>query len=192
IPVRDLFEQRTLADLARKVETVLRTEGAAAAVAIPTLGATERGGPLPLSFAQERLWFLQQMDPGASTYNMPGTIGLSGNLDVAALAQALRAVVDRHEVLRTVFRLIDGEPRQIILPAETRLPVVDLAGLKPEGRLAVAGRLAAEHAKHRFDLARWPLLQAALLRLESGLHHLLVVLHHVICDGWSLHLLMRE
>src|SRR5262249_37734587 len=148
---------------------------------------------LPLSFAQERLWFLDRMDPGEPTYNMPCAVELTGRLEVAALAGALRHLVARHEVLRTVFKVVDGAPCQHILAARpAALPVVDPAALPAAGRPAAAARLAAAHALHRFDLARGPLLDAALLRLAPDRHHLLLVVHHVACDGWSLPLLVRE
>ncbi|HEY2737962.1 MAG TPA: condensation domain-containing protein, partial [Thermoanaerobaculia bacterium] len=168
-----------------------RRSGSAAPV--PPLVPVPREGSLPLSFAQERLWFLDSIDPGEPTFNMPGTVGLVGDLNVAALGAALRGVVERHEVLRTVFQVVDGVPRQQILPVLViAFPVIDLAALPPAGRLAEAERLAAEHAEHRFDLARGPLLDAALVRLEADRHQLFVVVHHVICDGWSLQLLVRE
>ena len=193
LPLRTLFERPTVAELAAFVEEARR---GGMPSAVPRLMRVERGDDLPLSFAQERLWFLDSIDPGAPTYNMPGAIGLLGRLDVAALAAALLGVVDRHEVLRTVFRVVDGVPRQHILPAPgiggVGLPIVDLAALPEAGRRAETERLAAEHARHRFDLASGPLLDAALLRLEADRHHLFVVMHHVICDGWSLHLLVRE
>ncbi len=190
LPLRVLFERPTVAELAAVVEEARRGGQAPAA---PPLVAVSREGPLPLSFAQERLWFLDSIDPGEPTFNMPGEVGLIGRLDRAALGAALRGLVERHEVLRTVFQVVDGVPRQHILPdLKIGLPVVDLAALPGAGRLAEAERLAAEHALHRFDLARGPLLDAALLRLEPERHQLLMVVHHVVCDGWSLQLLVRE
>ncbi len=191
LPLRDLFEAPSPAELAVRIEAAQRAGPDRIA---PPLVKVRRVGDPPLSFAQERLWFLDQLEPGAPTWNIPGTIELAGRLDVTAFAAALAGVVGRHEVLRTVFRLVDGEPRQHILPAlASALPVLDLAALPPALRQAEAERLAAEQALHRFDLARGPLLRAALLRLErEDRHRLLVVLHHAICDGWSLPLLVRE
>src|SRR5262249_32626363 len=161
---------------AARIEEALR---AGTRQQIPPLVPVPREGDLPLSFAQERLWFLDRMEPGTPAYNMPGTVGLNGRLDVAALTAALRTLVERHEVLRTVFRVVDGAPRQHVLPSlEIRMPVVDLAELPAAGRLAEAERLTTEHARHRFDLARGPLADVALLRLDTGRYHLSVVLHH--------------
>src|SRR6185369_9167612 len=193
--LRDLFEAPVLADLAARIEAAGLSGTAPPA---PPLVPVSREGLPPLSFAQERFWFLDTLEPGNPAYNIPGTVALTGRLDVAALTGALAGVARRHEVLRTVFRLVDGEPRQHVLPAlDTGLPVIDLSGLPEEVRGAEAGRRAAEHSLRRFDLARGPLLAAALLRLgrpdaEGELHHLLLVLHHSICDGWSLTVLVRE
>ncbi|HKH46811.1 MAG TPA: amino acid adenylation domain-containing protein, partial [Thermoanaerobaculia bacterium] len=190
IPLRELFEAPTPADLAVRLEAARRSGAAPPA---PPLLPVPRAGDPPLSFAQERLWFLDQLEPGSPAYNIPGAVEITGDLDGAVLAAALRTVLDRHEVLRTVFPVVDGEPRQRILAAlEVGLPLLDLAGLPPDLRRSEAERLAGEHALLRFDLTRGPLLDARLLRLDSGHHRLLVVLHHVICDGWSLPLLVRE
>ena len=190
LPVRALFERPTVAELATAVEAARSTGGGPAP---PPPVPVPRGGEMPASFAQERLWFLDRMEPGTPTYNMPGTFDLNGRLDVAAFTAALRGVVERHEVLRTVFRQADGKPRQRILPKrEIRLPLLDLAALPPASRRGEAERLAAEHSRHRFDLARGPLLAATLVRLGPERHLLLIVVHHVVCDGWSLALFVRE
>ena len=186
LPLRDLFEAPALSDLAARIEMALQ-DGAGAA---PPLVPVPREGLLPLSFAQERFWVLDQLEPGNPTYNMPGAFELAGHLDVAALAAALDHVASRHEVLRTVFRVEEGAPRQHILPSiQIGLPVIDLSSLPDQ---VEAKRLAAELSHHRFNLARGPLLAAALLRLGPDRHHLLLVLHHAVCDGWSLSLLVRE
>ncbi len=190
LPLRTLFERPTVAGLAAAVEEVRRGDLQPAA---PPLARAPRSQDPPLSFAQERLWFLDRIDPGTPTYNMPSRVGLTGRLNAAALAAALRGLVERHEVLRTFFRMVDGIPRQQILAeAQTAMPVVDLAALPAAGRRAEADRLAADHARHRFDLACGPLLNVVLVRLEPDRHQLFVVIHHAVCDGWSLHLLVRE
>ncbi|HVR97232.1 MAG TPA: amino acid adenylation domain-containing protein, partial [Thermoanaerobaculia bacterium] len=192
LPLRTLFERPTVAELAAAVEEA-RYGGMSAAPPLVRVARAPRSQDPPLSFAQERLWFLDRIDPGTPTYNMPGRVELTGSLDVAALAAALRGLVKRHEVLRTFFQIADGIPRQLILPElEIGMPVADLAALPEAGRRAETERLAADHARHRFDLACGPLLDAVLVRLESGRHQLFVVVHHVICDGWSLHLLVRD
>ncbi|HYG65434.1 MAG TPA: amino acid adenylation domain-containing protein, partial [Thermoanaerobaculia bacterium] len=192
LPLRDVFELPNLQDLAGRVETV---RGGGRAAPLPALVPVPREGDPPLSFAQERLWFLDQLEPGSPAYDIPGAVELTGRLDLAALSAALDCLVARHEILRTVFRVIDGQPRQHVLPSlEIGLPVLDLAGLPPDRRQAEAERLAAEQALVRFDLGRGPLLESLLLRLDGtgDRHRLLVVVHHVICDGWSLPLLVRE
>ncbi|HSF40409.1 MAG TPA: amino acid adenylation domain-containing protein, partial [Thermoanaerobaculia bacterium] len=179
LPLRKLFEATTVEALAAEVG------GGGPGLAIPRL-PRRPGETLPLSFSQERLWVLDRLEPGAPTYNMPGVVELRGALRVDALASALAEVVRRHESLRTVFPTVDGAPRQEILPKlEIPLPVIDV----PEEE---AGRIAAEHARRSFDLARGPLLDAVLLRLGPDRHRFLVVFHHVVCDGWSVGVFVRE
>jgi amino acid adenylation domain-containing protein len=181
-----LFEAPTVRGLAARVE------GARAGAVAPTIERADRGRPLPLSFAQQRLWFLQQMDPGSTAYNVAGGYRLSGALDVAALERALSEIVRRHEVLRTVFPLVDGEPVQEVRPAmPVHLPRVDLTRLAGEQEIAVAA-LAAGLARQPFDLASGPLLRLSLLRLGEEQHALLFCLHHIISDGWSFQVLARE
>jgi len=148
---------------------------------------------LPLSFAQQRLWFLAQLRPDDAAYNMAAAVELRGRLDAGALGDALRRVVRRHEALRTTFVSIDGEPVQVIHPeaAEPPLAVVDLCGLPaPEG--AEVERLARAEASRPFDLERGPLLRTVLVRLGPELHLLLLTVHHLVSDGWSMGVLIRE
>ncbi|HEX2207249.1 MAG TPA: amino acid adenylation domain-containing protein [Longimicrobium sp.] len=152
-----------------------------------------RGGPLPLSFAQERLWFLHRMDPGSAVYNLPTALRLSGALDVAALERALGEVVRRHEPLRTVFGDDEGGPVQTVRPfAGFALPVHDLAPSGEEAAEAEARRRAADEAARPFDLRAEPPFRAALLRLGGAEHVLLLTLHHIAGDGWSTGVLARE
>jgi amino acid adenylation domain-containing protein len=149
--------------------------------------------PLPLSFAQERLWFIDRLQPGLSTYNMPMALLIAGETSPAALAALLGEVVRRHEVLRTTFREAEGTPAQVIAPAgHWILPLVDLSALPAELRAAEARVLAQEESGRPFDLARGPLLRAALLRLAPAEHALLLTLHHIASDGWSMGVLVRE
>ena len=185
LPVRTLFEAPTVAGLAARLEAALRPEPVEALLPVP------RGGELPLSAAQERLWFLAQLDPASPTYNIPAGLHLRGRLDAAALEGALAAVLARHESLRTTFGEGEGGPFQSVAPvAAWTLPLVDLAGLAAAE--AEVLRLAREEAVRPFDLARGPLFRAALLRLGPADHLLLLDLHHAIADGWSLDLLTRE
>ncbi len=192
LPVRAVFETPDLGGLAHRVEE-LRRAGLGLSVSAPAPRAA--AGPAPLSFAQERLWFLQQLDPGSAGYNIPLQLRLRGDLDTAALAAALGGVAARHEVLRTVYLETEGAAVQVVLPPAdpaVPLPIVDLAGLPEERRQAAAAGLAADEAASPFDLARGPVLRARLLRLGNGEHAVLLTLHHIAADGWSIGLLMEE
>ncbi|HBL31656.1 MAG TPA: non-ribosomal peptide synthetase, partial [Acidobacteria bacterium] len=191
LPLRALFEQPTVADLAARVEEALQ---AGARPAAPPLGRVlrEEGSALPLSFAQQRLWLIDQLE-GGSLYNMPFALRMSGELSVPVLTRVLAEVVRRHEVLRTVFPGDGGQPRQVVLPAAgPAVALVDLTALSPALRRPVAEGLVAAEALRPFDLARGPLLRAALWRLDAGEHLLLLTLHHMVGDGWSLGVLVRE
>jgi len=145
----------------------------------------------PLSFAQQRLWFLDQLHPGRSTYNIARRIRIGGALDLEALRRALDAIVARHESLRTTIVAVDGTPQQIVAPVlSIPLPVMDLGGL-PD-REAQAQRLAVQEVRRPFDLARGPLFRATLFRLDPDEHLLVLTVHHVISDAWSMGVLFRE
>ncbi len=207
MPLRDLFEAPVLADLAARIEAARR---AGTIPTAPPLVRVPREGPLPLSFAQQRLWFLDQLEPGSPLYNVPVALQVTGPLDAGRLARALGEVVRRHEALRTVFAAPDGAPVQVIRPASTFvLPIVDLSGLPglsdptdrsdrsdPSDLLArqarQARRLAREEAGRPFDLARDPLLRGLLLRRSADDHLFALTLHHIASDGWSMGLLVRE
>jgi amino acid adenylation domain-containing protein len=196
LPLAAVFEEPTVAHLAARVESLLRAD---ARTELPPLEPALRDGELPLSFAQERLWFLDQIDPGSPAYNIPLALCLTGALDAGALAAALRALVDRHETLRTRFappRSVAGQPFQIV-DAEAAgfdLSLVDLAGLDlPDaGWLARVRELGQAEAMRPFDLGTGPLLRAVLLRRGPEEHALLLTLHHIVADGWSLGVLLRD
>ncbi|NRD48556.1 non-ribosomal peptide synthase/polyketide synthase, partial [Corallococcus exiguus] len=190
LPLRALFEATTLTRLALRVEEALQaTEGSA----LPPPRALDRGDEAPLSFAQQRLWFLEQLQPGTATYNIPSALHLDGPLDLAALERAFRELVQRHESLRTTFHAHAGEPVQRFhATAEFTLDVQDLEHLAPDAREAEARRLAGAEGLRPFDLARGPLLRASLLRLAEHRHMLLVTMHHIVSDGWSMSILVRE
>jgi amino acid adenylation domain-containing protein len=191
LPARDLFEAPTLGELAERIE---RRLAAAEGPELPPITPQPRAGNLPLSFAQQRLWFLDRLAGGASPfYNIGAAIGLRGPLAPAALAAALSAIAQRHEILRTSFREIRGEAVQVVHPAAPLpLPLADLGGLPAVAAHAELGRLARHHGGCPFNLARGPLLRLLLVRLGSDLHGLLLAMHHVVSDGWSLEVLARE
>jgi len=190
VALNALFESPTAAGLAAQVEAALR---AGAGVEDGPIGRVSREGALPLSFAQQRLWFLDQLEPGSAAYNMPAAVRLRGELDVPALERTLSEVVRRHEVLRTTFAADGEQPRQVIRPAEPiRLAVRDLSAMGEQEREAEVTRLVAEESRRPFDLARGPLLRASLLRLGGREHVLLFTLHHIASDGWSMGVLVRE
>ncbi|NET61631.1 MAG: non-ribosomal peptide synthetase, partial [Symploca sp. SIO2E6] len=153
-----------------------------------------RDGKLPLSFAQERLWFVNQLFPDNSSYNLPIFLRLKGSLNFLALEQSLKEIIQRHETLRTTFPEINGEPVQIIAPVmELPLTVVDLqtSGSTHEQSEKVK-ELVKQEAMTPFDLANSPVLRVTLLQLDPEHHVLLMTMHHIISDGWSLGVLVRE
>ncbi|HEX2077289.1 MAG TPA: condensation domain-containing protein, partial [Longimicrobium sp.] len=160
---------------------------------LPPIEPAAREGRLPLSFAQERLWFIDQLEPGSAVYNLAAGSRLGGALDGAALERALGEIVRRHEALRTVFPEVDGSPVQVIAPfGAFALPVEDLSALSEADREAAVRRRAGEEARRPFDLSAGPLFRASLLRLHAEDHVLLLSMHHIVSDGWSMGVLFRE
>ena len=178
----------------RKAEilTILNNGGTVRPVK-PPLKAVSRKGKLPLSFSQQRLWFLDQYEPAKSFYNVPLALRLAGRIDIAVLAQCFNEIVRRHEALRTIFAIVDGEPVQIIsAPVSRLLAVLDLRAHPESEREDEARRLASEEARRSFDLARGPLFRASLITLGDDDHVLVLVMHHIVSDGWSMGVLSRE
>jgi thioester reductase-like protein len=154
---------------------------------------TSRNGNLPLSFAQERLWLLEQLHPGNPVHNLRAVYRLKGTVNVAALEQSIQEIVRRHEILRTTFSVVNGQPVQVISPDATiKLPVIDLGHLSVEEREAEVRRQAAQEAQQSFDLTRGPLLSVKLLRLGEAEYVLIRTIHHIINDVWSDTVLLRE
>ncbi|HEX8246226.1 MAG TPA: amino acid adenylation domain-containing protein, partial [Longimicrobium sp.] len=190
LPLRALFEGPTVAEMAARVEEMRR---AGVPVLPPVVPVAHTEPPL-LSFAQERLWFLDQLESGSAFYNLPFALRLRGALDVGALERSLREIVRRHEALRTTFRERDGTPLQFITPfGGFGVPVKDLSRLPEDAREAEVQReLVAEGGARPFDLTAGPLFRAILLRLGAEEHVLLLSQHHVVSDGWSMGVLYRE
>src|SRR6185436_9106971 len=159
----------------------------------PPLRSVSRSESLPLSFAQQRLWLLNQLEPDSASYHIPATIYLKGPLDKAVLRQTIEEIVRRHEVLRTTFKSTDGLPVQVIHEsASLNLPVVDLSHLPEVEREAAINQYAHEESQRRFDLMRGPLLRAEILALAEEENILLLTMHHIVSDGWSVGILVRE
>src|SRR5437762_5557649 len=174
------------------VEQLLRRKGIQRAVD-PGIPRRRQFSPCELSFAQQRLWLMAQLNPESAAFNIPVRLRLRGALDLEAVTFCLRALLARHETLRTSFAVIDGEPRQIVhewLPA--RALVVDLEAVPPEARERVASRVAREEARRVFDLRQAPLLRVTLIRQDAGDHMVLLTMHHILSDGWSMGVLVRE
>ena len=183
IPILRLFAEPTIAGLTQAVEQALRQQQF---LSLPPLRPAERTQPLPLSFAQQRLWVLDRLEPGSVAYNKPIALHLRGPLQRAVLARSLDAIVERHEVLRTTFVETDSGPLQRIgVASELVVIQVDLNGLAPQEREPAARELARQEAGMPFDLARGPLFRRAILRLDEQEHVVLLTMHHIVSDGWS-------
>ncbi|HEY0172360.1 MAG TPA: amino acid adenylation domain-containing protein [Pyrinomonadaceae bacterium] len=188
--LREVFGGASVRRLARLVEARLAGGGAAGGEELRRDAGRERW---PLSFAQQRLWFLDRLHPGSPLYNIPAAVRLRGKLDLEVLGRSLDEIVRRHDTLRTVFVEVDGEPAQVVKEsAPSPLTVVDLSGLAEPGRAARALELAAQEAFRPFDLTRGPLMRATLLRLGEEDHAALFTMHHVVSDGWSIDILIGE
>jgi amino acid adenylation domain-containing protein len=186
LPLRSVFESPSVAELAEKIE-------ARQAVAPTPLRPSLRGGRLRLSFAQERLWFLNELVENTPVYNMPSVVRLSCALNVPALRQSLNEIIRRHESLRTTIEIVDGNPYQVIAPdLELALPLIELQDRGQSEQEATVNRLATEEAEELFDLTRGPLLRARLLQLAPQEYVLLVTMHHIISDNWSIIVFFEE
>ena len=190
LALRKLFELPTVAGLAEHIETLRRN---AAGTFIPPLVPIARSQSLPLSFSQRRLWYLQKVDSNLSAYNIPAAFRIRGDLNHAALEQALNEVIERHEVLRSYTKEIDGQLREENVPGlRISLPMIDLTDLPREEAEAEANRRCDADARQLYDLGIAPLLRAALLKLAAGEHVLMLNFHHIIADGSSLAIFYRE
>jgi hypothetical protein len=200
LPLRSLFMHPTVEGIAHDVEEALRDGRRVALDRIPprsrssySTGSEATGslqGYPPLSFIQQQLWLWEQLQPGTAVYNLPAALRLTGPLDTRALEQSLNEIVRRHEALRTTFTIESGQPVQVIAPElRLELPIKQLA---PDAREMRVREYAAAEAEQPFDLTNGPLIRAKLLRLDQTDHVLLLTLHHIVCDGWSIGVLFRE
>ncbi|MFD2051925.1 amino acid adenylation domain-containing protein [Mesorhizobium calcicola] len=189
LPLATLFARPVLCDLAESIVEVLSRSGPQE---LPAIAAVSRHEPLVLSFAQQRLWFLAQLDPSSANYHMPLALRLRGALDRSAWRRSLDRLFARHEALRSVFVAPEGKPQVWLLPPDAGLPVVehDLRD-RPDAQAALLD-LCREEAHTPFDLSRGPLMRARLMRISDEEHVFLLSQHHIVSDGWSMGVLVRE
>ena len=200
VSIEQLFRHRTVQELAAVVEqaklapeNAMTSSSAASELQMTAIRRVDRTGKLALSYGQQRLWFISQLEPDNVAYNMPDAVRVKGPLDRESLERTLREIVRRHESLRTRFVSLNGEPQQIIdASIGVELPVTDLSHLSEPEREAEARRLALQEAQQPFDLARGPLFRVKLLRLDSQDHVLVFNMHHSVSDQWSVGILVRE
>jgi len=186
LPIKTLFERPRLAELAEAIDL-------ACVIDIPTIRPVPRQPRMPLSYAQERLWLLQRMEPDDVSYNVPGAVRMRGPLDIDRLEQAFRQVIQRHESLRTVFLEEDGVPFQRIEPeVEFSLSRFDLCSAPVASRELNAASLCRAEATAPFDLERGPLIRARIITLAEDDHLLMVNMHHIVSDGWSIGIFIDE
>jgi amino acid adenylation domain-containing protein/non-ribosomal peptide synthase protein (TIGR01720 family) len=190
LPLRDLFQTPTVEKLAETIEKALLQKDGVEPLPIVVVPRVQ---DLPLSFAQQRLWFLDQLEPESSMYNIPMAFRLRGPLDISSFERTITEIIKRHEILRTTIVTVNGKPQQVIaqnLPFTT--PLIDLSKMEKDLQDEEVKRLAMEEANRPFMLNRGPLMRVTLLRLDDNDHAALVTMHHIISDGWSMGILMQE
>ncbi len=190
LPIRSLFDAPTVAEFSELI-TKRISEGSQRE--LTAIGRISREGELPLSYAQQRMWFYEHLASGSASFHIPLGVRLKGRLNDAALEQTFGEIIRRHESLRTVFPAVDDRPQQAILePTRFHLPVVDLSALPGEERERQAARLAQEEALRRFDLAQGPLVRPTVMRLAEQEHIIICTMHHIIADGQSFEVVIAE
>jgi amino acid adenylation domain-containing protein len=190
LPLRCLFESPTVAELAKEIE---KTTKADLKAKLPNIGQTSKLGKIPLSYAQKRLWYLHQLEPNNTAYNVFDAVRIIGSLNIPALEQSLNEIIRRHEILRTNFILEHGQPIQVITSSlNLELPIIDLSKLLDAERDKTVQNLANQEAEKVFKLDIEPLLRVTLLRLSETEYVLLFTMHHIISDGWSMGVLIKE
>lgn len=186
IPIQHLFESPTIAGLAQEIQQTNQQD-------ISTIKPVTRDGNLPLSFAQARLWLLKQLNPDSDIYNMPAKVHLVGELNVEVLAESINEIIRRHEVLRTTFTAVDGQPFQVINhDVQLKIPVFDLRKLPKNEQEVEIEDLSIQEFQLPFDFTQSPLLRCKLLQLDKQEHILLFTIHHIVFDGWSQGILIKE
>ncbi|MBN3892583.1 MAG: amino acid adenylation domain-containing protein [Nostoc sp. JL31] len=190
LPMRHFFEAPTISEIADSIRQAQQEDIGCCVVPVQSIG---RDGDLPLSFGQERLWFLNQLVPNHAFYNVPEAFRLRGVLNATILEQSLNEIINRHEILRTTYSSLNGQPIQVIHSTfPIKLLVVNLQGLPPYDQESQVRQVILEEAQSPFDLIQGPLLRTTLLQLSSEEHIFLLNLHHILCDDWSLNLLFEE
>ncbi|WP_139488457.1 non-ribosomal peptide synthetase [Brevibacillus dissolubilis] len=190
IPLRALFDHSTVVGMSAYVTTLLENEAGVGAGNIET---ADRSKPLPLSFAQQRLWFFDRLMPDSALYNIPSAMRIKGDLNVQAWEQSCQAIINRHESLRTTFTDLDGQAVQVLHPEiDWKLTFIDVRGMEATEKEAEVQRLAMEDATKPFDLTHGPLMRASLIQVEEQEYVFLLNMHHIVADGWSLGVLTSE
>ncbi|TRU46908.1 MAG: amino acid adenylation domain-containing protein [Microcystis aeruginosa Ma_QC_Ch_20071001_S25] len=189
LPLRSLFAAATVVELAHLIGQLQQQN---LTLTLPPILPRTKDTELPLSFAQQRLWFLDQLQPNSALYNIPMVLHFRGNLNQKALEQSLQEICDRHEVLRTNFVTIDGQPTQVIQTTRETISVVDLQDLPIHEQAEKTQQLKQKQATQPFDLAKESLIRITLVVLSETEHLLLVCMHHIISDGWSIEVLIHE
>ncbi len=190
LPLRELFQSPTVEALAAAAEKArMQAKGLEAPPIVPV----SRDQKLPLSFAQQRLWFLDQLEPGSSSYNIPKAVRMTGSLDIDALQNSLNEIIRRHEILRTAITTVDGEAELIIEEKlEITIPIIDLSHLNEDKRQSEVSTISQEEATKPFRLDQAPLLRATLLKLKDEDYIFLFTMHHIVSDGWSTGVFIKE
>lgn len=189
IPLHKIFESPTVAEFASQIEAAQQTSQ----ISVDSITQQARDGDLPLSFAQQRLWYLDRFYPENPAYNCCTVLRVTGPLNVAALEQAVNEIIHRHEALRTIFPEVEGLPVQVILPEQPiTFIVTDLSGLPKPKAEAAQERLARIDVERSFNLSRGPLIRASVRRMDAEEHLVQLTMHHIVSDGWSLGIICRE
>jgi len=190
LPIQAVFEAATVLAMSQRIEQIKQS---GAVLKVPPIRRIKHEGAAPLSYAQQRLWFIDQLEPNQATYNIPAAVRITGPLDIPALHKCLGEIVNRHESLRTHFHAVGGQPQQFIeANAAMALQSFDLTAMEAQEREPEAQRLAYEEARTPFDLQVAPLLRVRLLKLGAEDHVLVVTMHHIVSDAWSVSILIRE